>query len=116
MGFVFFFLVKCFDLISCVKYTTSWAGHSGSSVIPATQEALVRGSWSEASLNKNSRPYLKSKLKAKRNGGLGSSDECKHEVFSSITSTIKKTYICVDKKMHVCVCVCVCNLPSLTLT
>jgi hypothetical protein len=37
-------------------------------IIPATWEEEVGGSWSEASLGKWKRPYLKKKLKAK---GLG---------------------------------------------
>jgi hypothetical protein len=39
--------------------------------IPAMQEALERGPWSEASTVNNTRTYLKNK--AKRSGGCGSS-------------------------------------------
>jgi hypothetical protein len=40
-------------------------------VIPATQEAEMGGSWSEAAQTKSRKPYLKTKLKVK---GLGEGD------------------------------------------
>jgi hypothetical protein len=41
------------------------------SVIPATQEAEVEGSQTEASPSKSIRPYLKNKLKAGSDEGCG---------------------------------------------
>jgi hypothetical protein len=38
------------------------------SVVPATQEVEVGGLWSEATLGKRTRPYMKNKLKTKELG------------------------------------------------
>jgi hypothetical protein len=58
-------------------------------IILATWEAEIRGLRFEGSLGKNSRAYLKNKLKAKRTGGVAQGLPSKYKALGSIPRTAK---------------------------